>query len=159
MTENVKLIITLSTLVLSFISLPLLIEYFIGLRENRKTHVSKFALEPDVDVRCIFTTRMIDGYLKVDIEYFISVDGKEKLRPPQSLEESILSNKFEHDVLQQEFAVSMEDINTLEEKVSYEVNCYNEALDELIKEYKSHVENIRRRDRAKANQKKLRINS
>lgn len=156
MTENIKLILTLSTLALSFISLPLLIEYFIGLRENKKTHVSKFALEPDVDVKCIFTTRMVDGYLKVDIEYFISVDGKEKFRPPQSLEESILSNKFEHDVLQQEFAISMEDIDTYDKKIEYEVDCYNEALDKLIKEYKSHIEDVRRHERAKANQKKLR---
>lgn len=49
----------------------------------------------------------------------------------------------------------MEDIDTYDKKVEYEVDCYNEALDKLIKEYKSHVENVRRRDRAKANQKKL----
>ena len=156
MTENVKVILTLFTSVLTFISLPLLIEYFIGLRENKNTHVSKFTLEPNVDIKCIFTTRMIDGYLKVDIEYFISVDGKEKLRPPQSLEESILSNKFEHDVLQQEFAVGMEDIDTYDKKIEYEVECYNEALDRLIKKYKPYVDNVRIRERAKANQKKLR---
>ena len=84
------------------------------------------------------------------------MDGKEKLKPPQSLEVSILSNKFEHDVLQQEFAISMEDINTYDKKIEYEVDCYNKALDKLIKEYKAYVENVRRHAINKVNQKKLR---
>ena len=155
MTENTKIILTLSTLLLTFVSIPLLIEYLIGLRENKKTHVYKFTLEPNVYVKCVFTSRMIDGYLKVNIDYFMSVDGKEKLRPPQSMFESINSSTFEHDVLQQEFTIGMENINTHDKKVEYEVECYNKALDKLINEYKPYVARVRRHNKAILNQKKL----
>lgn len=156
MTEKVKVLIALSSCIVPVLSMSFLIEYVVGLRENKKTSIYKFTLEPNVDVKTILTTRMIDGNIIINIEYYIYIDGKEKLRPPQSLEESILSDKFSHKILQQEFIKSLENITSYNAKVEYEVECYNKALKTLIDNYKPFVEKVRKYNMAIANQKKLR---
>lgn len=156
MTENVKVLIALSSCIVPVLSMSFLIEYVVGLRENKKTSIYKFTLEPNVDVKTILTTRMIDGDIIINIEYYIYVDGKEKLRPPQSLKESICSDKFSRNILQREFIKSLENISNYEARVEYEIECYNKALKTLIDSYKPYVEKIRKHNMAIANQKKLR---